>query len=598
MIESGVRYHWNLDDVDVRVEEELAQLLDLPPLVSRLLCQRGLAGPDDARSFLQPKLTDLHDPALLPGADRAAHRIVQAVRDRHPIVIYGDYDVDGITASAIIWHMLEMLEADVRCYIPHRIDEGYGLHVDAIEKLASIPGPTPLLVSVDCGVTAIKEAKAASQLGVDLIITDHHDLPTDQLPNAHTLVHPRLTRTPGDHGEPASKYPFADLCGAGVAFKLAWQIARVACGSQRVPQTMRQLLLELMSLAALGTVADVVPLVGENRILTSFGLGRMKQTRFVGLNALIDATRLRDERIDAFHVGFVLGPRLNACGRMGHAGKTLRLLTDVDPSQAASMAKFLTQENTRRRSVERQMLTDAKQMVIDAGFDQPQCRAIVLCHEDWHLGVVGIVAARLVEQFSRPVVLLSRNKEIVSGSARSVPGLHINDAIGHCAEWLDSYGGHAMAAGLRLSSDNVDAFRKDFVAYVNENLQLDNLVTTININSFCMLDQINIDLIMQIQRLAPFGRSNPPPVFCLQDVQLAGQPQCVGDGGQHLRLPIRQNGVTVQAIGFGLGDLADRLAINDRIDIAFEPKISTWQGRRRCEVHIKDFRFAEVQSAV
>jgi len=587
---SGIHKRWIMKDIGGSSESAslaLAKHLSVHPLVAKLLCNRDLADRKLARSFLHPKLIDLHDPSLLPGVNRAADRLSQAVGRGEPIVIYGDYDVDGITASAVLWHVLKLAGALVSVYVPHRIEEGYGLNTEAISRLAV---DKPLIVSVDCGITAVESARAAKNAGVDLIITDHHhfDPPTDNrpLPEAHTLVHPGL---------PGSQYPFGFLCGAAVAFKLAWHFARVHCGSQRLPNPFKNLLLDLLSYVALGTVADVVPLVGENRVMTVYGLGRVKHTGFIGLNALIDASRLRDEKISAYHVGFVLAPRINACGRMGHARRAVELLTDVSAPEAVTISNFLTKQNECRRVVERQILEEAKQMIIEAGYNSDEHRAIVLGKEGWHSGVVGIVASRLVEAFARPVVMLSYRNDLTpgqaQGSARSVDCVSICEAFEHCAELLSSFGGHAMAAGLRLRVDRVDDFRRQFVDYVNSRLSAEDLIHTLEVDAVCSLNDVAIEVFDQINALAPFGRSNPWPVLCVHDVKVDRAAQRMGDGGKHLRLLVRQGKRLTSAVAFGMGELAPQLPAGVSIDVAFEPKVSTWQGRTRAEMHIKDLRF-------
>ncbi len=594
----------------------LATALGISPLLATLLNQRGLHDPETARRFLEPKLTDLHDPALLPGLDVAAQRLTKAVRDGQPIVIYGDYDVDGVCASAILWHMLKLAGATVTTYVPHRIDEGYGLNTKALCKLAGVNAPTltsdpgegdevanddavdtdntitvtqpPLIISVDCGITAIEPAKFMADHGIDLIITDHHEFNPQQLPAAQVLVHPRL---PQAQGEP---YPFPDLCGAGVAFKLAWQFARVWNGSDRVPSNYKTLLLDLLSLAALGTVADVVTLLGENRIITAFGLGQIKRTQFVGLNALIDASKLRDEKIDAYHVGFVLGPRLNACGRMGHAREAVHLLTTAGGDEATKIAKFLCQQNDVRRATEKSIFNEAKSLVEEHGYHGPQQRAIVLGKEGWHAGVVGIVASRLVEAFHRPVVMLSVADGHAHGSARSVPGVSMHEALCHCAPHLTTFGGHAMAAGLKLEATHIEVFRQSLVTFINAKLPVEALTGWLTIDVDCTLDDLSFKLAEQVQKMAPFGAGNPSPLFCLRNVILAGPVRRMGQSGKHLRLLLRSlvggGGRHAEAVWFGAGDLEDQLVPGSRLDIVFRPVISTWQGQRRLELHVEDAR--------
>jgi single-stranded-DNA-specific exonuclease len=595
MHEGGIRKRWRLAEPgnDASLPRTLAANIRIHPLVAELLLLRGVTDTDQAQAFLDPKLNHLHDPSLVPGMTQAAQRLAQAVADSQPIVIYGDYDVDGVTASSILWHMLRSAGAKVYSYVPHRVDEGYGLNSEAIDRIARgqlddmiTAGDTtpPLIISVDCGITATEPALVAKHLGVDLIITDHHHFDPNQLPDAHTLVHPGL---PTGATEP---YPCPHLCGAGVAFKLAWQFARVHFNSHRLPAPVRDLLMDLLSFAALGTVADIVPLVGENRVLTIFGLSRIKHTRFVGLNALIDASRLRDEKIDAYHVGFVLGPRLNACGRMGHAQDAVRLLTQANAEEAATIARYLTAENDRRRATEKAIVIEARQMVQQAKYDHPDCRAIVLGKEGWHVGVVGIVASRLVDEFARPTVILSYDNGTAQGSARSVDGVSIHDAFAACSAHLERFGGHAMAAGVTLQTRAVDAFRASLVQHVNARLAAEDLLGVIDVDGALPLADCTADLFAQIQRLAPFGRGNPKPMLLLRNVILDQPATRIGRKGDHLTLMLRQDRQILRAVAFGMGDLVDRLPGGAKIDLVFEPRVSLWRGQRRPEIHVVDLR--------
>ncbi len=583
---AGMLKRWRIAPATVtgatdQAAAHLAATLRLHPLTAHLLACRGLVEPDRARRFVKPSLLDLHDPAALPGCDAAAQRIGQAVADDQPIIIYGDYDVDGITASAILWHTLTQLGAKVSTYVPHRIDEGYGLNTEAIRKLATSGPRRPLIISVDCGITAFEPARAAKEAGADLIITDHHELSPQGLPDACALVHPRL---------PGSAYPFGELCGAGVAFKLAWHVARVHCGSERVPEPMRDLLMDLLSFVALGTVADLVPLLDENRVMTVYGLSRVKQTRFIGLNAMIDAASLRDEKIDAYHVGFVLGPRLNACGRMRHASQAVHLLTAAQHNESQQLAEFLTLENDRRRRTERDIYKEAAKMVEHQAMDGPDCRAIVLGSEGWHAGVVGIVASRLVERFSRPVVMLSYDNGNAHGSARSVAGVSIHEAFCACSDHLTSYGGHAMAAGLKLPTQRVTIFRDALIEFVNARLSPDDLVSVIDADAACTLGDLSLELFRQVQQLAPFGRGNPAPKLWLQGARLSESPRRMGKRGDHLSLTFTDGRRYMRGVAFGKGDLAGKLAAGCDVEAVCEPKVSTWQGTPRPELHVEDIR--------
>ena len=595
MQEAGNRYRWMLSepgtDAEAGLAEQLTRSLGAPRLVARILASRlaqnesSANGLEMAERFLDPKLNDLHDPALLPGATDAAKRLVRAARDHQPIVIYGDYDVDGVTASAVLWHTLRLAGADVRTYIPHRLDEGYGLNTEAIQSLANETDTKPLVISVDCGITAIEPAQAAKDLGLDLIITDHHEFDPNDLPDALTRVHPSLKPQAS-----SLRYPCPHLCGAGVAFKVAWQFARELCGSDRLADDYRKLMVELLSLVALGTVADVVPLIDENRVLTAFGLGRIKQTCFSGLAALIDAAKLRDEKIDAYHVGFVLGPRLNACGRMGHAKDALELLTTATGPRATELAKCLTNVNDQRRATERRITEQAKQIIETQGYGTPDHRAIVVGGEGWHPGVVGIVASRLVDTYARPAVVLGFHNGVAKGSARSVDGVSIHEALTACSEHLTKFGGHAMAAGLTLATGDVEALRESLIEQVNAMMSEAELTRAMRVDAEVTPGDCTLNVFDQLARLAPFGRGNPTPKLLLRNAVLDRPAQRMGSAGRHMSMSFSHHGRSVRAVAFGQGEYASQLPAGAAVDVVFEPKVNTWQGVRRPELHVADFK--------
>ena len=588
------------------------------PLIDTLLRVRGITDADAAERFLHPRLSHLHDPVHLPGCDRAAQRLKQAVDTNQPIAIYGDYDVDGITASAILYHTLTLAGAKVTPYVPHRLDEGYGLNEEAMRKLAA---DHPVIVSVDCGITATGPALAAKQAGADLIITDHHQFDPRNLPDAYALVHPGLAISdlgfgisddagdrpdtmsgPSEIQNPKSEINL-DLCGAGVAYKLAWHFARTYTGAGatgKLPDRYRDLMLDLLALAALGTVADVVPLLGENRAITSFGLRRLRHTQLPGLQALIKASNLEGENIDAYHVGFVLAPRLNACGRMGHAREAVELLTTATGERARELAEELHHANEDRKQTERAIARQAEQMVTELGYDRDDCRAIVLAHEDWHPGVVGIVASRLVEKFHRPVVMLCIDTTTgeAKGSARSVDGVCIHTALTTCAHYLTKFGGHAMAAGMTLPADAIAPFRDALVQQVNTMLDPDQLVGQVRIDADVPLGDCNLTLFQQLEALAPFGRSNPKPRLIAERLVLSRPAQRMGSAGKHLSLYLRGSsgggtsggGGALRAVAWNMGDLADDLPAGAIVDVVFQPSINAWRGNRTAELHIVDIR--------
>lgn len=575
----GLTRRWNL----ARPVEVSPRLSRPHALVERILLARGLSDPDAAEAFLNPSLHHLHDPSLIPDLDLAAQHILHTLRNRQPIAIYADYDVDGLTAAAILFRTLRMLHphADVRTYIPHRIDEGYGLNADAIRSLAD--DGTRLVITVDCGVTAVEPARTAHDAGLELIITDHHTPPAsiERLPRALAVVHP--TR-------PDSEYPYPHLCGAGVAYKLAWRLATIHSGAERATPDLRTHLVEMLALAALGTVADVVPLTAENRAIARFGLSRVRSSPIVGLRALVDAAGLAGNRIDEYHAGFAIAPRLNAAGRVGHARHALDLLITDDRSLADRLALDLCRLNNERREVERRITEQAVQLAIQAGMTTPDRRAIVLAHQDWHAGVVGIVCSRLVERFARPVILLSRSDDALAGSARSVEGFSLHDALARCDEHLISHGGHDMAAGLKLRPDHLHAFTDAFIAIANERLTPDDLVTPIAIDCDASLRELTTDAVHAIDRLAPFGRGNPPVRLLVRDAEVVGRPALLGREGKHLALHLRQGGTILRCIAWNWGCHFERIPPGARIDAVLSPRLTTWGGRTRVEPEVRDLR--------
>jgi single-stranded-DNA-specific exonuclease len=561
---------------------ELAARLKTSPLIAQILLNRGISSYDDALAFLKPSLLMLADPSLIPGLPAAAVRVAKAIRDRKKIVIYGDYDVDGITATSILWHAITLLGGVVATYIPHRIDEGYGLNPEAIGQI--IDEGAGLIVTVDCGITAMEPVKVARERGVDLIITDHHDWHGDPpvLPDCFGIVHPRL---------PGTKYPNGNLCGAGVAFKLAWAIGQEISGAARVSESFREFLIEATALAALGTIADVVPLVGENRVLAHFGLGGLQQSKLTGIRALIESANLTGKNLDSYHVGFLLAPRLNACGRLGHANLAVEMMTTASEERAKEIALFLEGQNRDRQGVEKQILEQALAQIETNGWGDERNRALVLAAEGWHAGVIGIVASRIVERFCRPVVMISLNGEMGQGSSRSISGFHLAHAMENCSGCLVSYGGHEMAAGLKIRADRVADFRAAFCEFAAGNVTDEMLVPQLKLESTAELAQITEPLVKELQRLAPFGHGNRKPLLCIDAATIAGPPRRVGKTGDHLQLTVKHERQMIRCIAFQCGDLIDRLPANTAVRLAVEPCINEFNGRRSVELEVKDFQF-------
>jgi single-stranded-DNA-specific exonuclease len=573
---------WNLPSPDDTAAEALAGRLKVSRLVAQILLHRGVSDPAACESFLRPSLKSLHDPATIPGLPRAAERIAKAVRDQEKIVIYGDYDVDGITATAILWHAIRVLGGHAEFYVPHRIEEGYGLNAEAIGQICS--DGAKLIITVDCGVTAVEPAKIARERGVDLIVTDHHEWKDDGFPDCFAIVHPRLPR----EGDP---YPNPHLCGAGVAFKLAWGIGTAMSGASRVSEEFRAFLLDATALAALGTIADVVPLVGENRVLAHFGLGGLTKTRLTGIRALIDSAGLTGQNLDSYDVGFLLAPRLNACGRMGHARLAVEMLTSADDAKAHEIAAYLESQNRQRQALERQILEQAEAMIAEQNLASDGSCALVLGREEWHPGVIGIVASRLVDRYHRPAVMVALNNGHGQGSARSIAGFHLAHALQACTEHLESHGGHEMAAGLKLRTENFPAFQSAFCAHAKSTIAPEQLVPELRVDTLAELRQITEALVGDLARLGPFGHGNRRPVLCCRGVTVAAPPRRVGKAGDHLQLLVRQGETSLKCIAFGCGSLDTKLSPGTTVDLAVEPSINEYNGWRSVELAVKDVAF-------
>lgn len=560
------------------------------PLVDRVLSARGLTG-DAAREMLDPSLLHLHDPSLIPDLDRAAERLLRALAQREPIAVYGDYDVDGITATAILVRTLRAISpaADVRTYVPHRLDEGYGLNARALADLAG--EGVRVVASVDCGITAVAPAAVARAEGLDLIITDHHNPPAEgePLPDAYAIVHPR---------RPGSQYPFGELCGAGVAWKLAWRLLTRHERTDKLSPTNKRLLIDLMGFAAMGTVADVVPLVGENRVLTRHGLGRVAHTPFTGLKALVEASGFAGEDIDAERVGFALGPRLNACGRMGHAREAVELLLTEDADRALEIASQLCTLNDQRRNTERKILDQACEQAERLGMTNDDRRAIVLAHPDWHPGVVGIVCSRLVEKFGRPAICMQTQESdegpTCAGSGRSIDGFNLHGALAACADLLTTFGGHDMAAGLRLDASGLDAFTEAFIAHANERLTPADLIATVHYDTVATLPELTGAAVRSLAGMSPFGRGNPRVKLRLDRVRLGEAPRVMGKSGDHLALRVESgSGVdrsAMRIVCWGWGEHAQQLLSGCTLDLVVTPKLNTWNGSTKVEAELCDLR--------
>ena len=568
---------WAIQPPDDR-SVQLAKSLKVSPLLAQVLINRGITDARAGGIFLRPKLTELIEPGQMPGIETAVHRLKQAIRNKEKITVYGDYDVDGITGVAILWQILTLLGAQVDYYIPHRIDEGYGLNAEAVQQLAKTG--SKVLITVDCGITDFDSALLAEQLGIELIITDHHQ-PDAELPKAVAVVHPALE----------DAYPNQDSSGAMVAFKLAWAIANEFNVGTKLEPGLREFMLNATSLTAMGTVADIVQLRGENRVLTSYGLKALPECKLPGIQALIETAGLTGQGLDSFDIGFRLAPMLNAAGRMGHARLAVELLTSDSKIRSLQIAEYLKEQNKQRQQCERKIFKQACEMMVQLGLNHPDRKSIVLANEDWHGGVLGIVASRIVDKFYRPTIMLSVEDAKAQGSGRSIPGFCLLSAIRACSQHLIKFGGHKMAAGLTIEATKIKQFAAEFEAYARQNLCADAVVARLHIDAVAALGEFRKEVVSELQLLGPFGAGNPRPIFATKGVRLASPPRKVGTRGDHLQLVITDNTASIRCIGFRFGKLEKKLLEHEFFNVAYQPQINTYNGNSNVEFVLDDIQF-------
>ncbi len=553
----------------------LARAVGLPLALAHLLVSRGICDADAAGAFLSPRLSALGDPFLLPGMADAVNRCLTAVDRHETVAVFGDYDVDGVTSTALLAGVLKRLGVDARPFLPHRMEEGYGLSVDALERCLSDLSPS-LIITVDCGTGSVDAVRLAAERGVDVIVTDHHSLP-DELAPAVAVVNPRRATDPGLH----------DLAGVGVTFKFCHALLKSLREKTGEPPDGIDLRDEL-DLVALGTIADVVPLTGENRILVTQGLVKLNEKRRVGLRSLAEVAGI-SKPIDTYEVGFQLGPRLNAAGRLGDAQRALSLIMTEDAKEAADIALHLDRENANRRSIEKAAV-ESITAAMDGSFagDSPPF-SIVAADTAWHPGVVGIVASRLVQRYHRPsVVIAIQDDGRGRGSCRSLEGFHIVKALDACADYLVKYGGHSAAAGLEIEPSAIDAFRTAFEGYCRSCLSGEDLRPVQKIDGWLNLRELEVAFVEQVERMKPFGMGNPTPVWGLAGVRIVGRPRVVGTN--HLKLSIGIGPDSVDAIGFGMGD---HVLPDGPLDVAGQLKIDTYFGPPRVVLQLQDIRPAQ-----
>jgi len=563
---------WDHLPCDDEASRQLAAALNLHPTVARLLCMRGLADPEVAARFLRPSLDHLHDPFRLADMQKAVERIERAVANRERIAIHGDYDVDGITSTVILRRALEMLGGDVVHFIPERLRDGYGLQPAAVERLHA--EGVHLIISVDCGIRATDATRRAREVGVDLIITDHHE-PEGTLPPALAVINPKRADC---------TYPDKHLAGVGVALKLVQALCQRADKSRWLPA--------FVKIAAIGTLADVVPLVGENRVIAKLGLGSLSHGRHtVGLRALLEASGLAGKTIDSYQVGFILAPRVNAAGRMSTPDIATRLLLANDESlieDARALAQQLNDENLRRQTEEADLVAQAKK-AIETDPAIGAHNVLVVGGEGWHRGVIGIAASKLVDQYHKPAIVLSVDGDVAHGSCRSISAFDMLDALERCADLFLRFGGHRQAAGLTMEAARVPEFRARINAHADQVLEPHHLRPRLRIDGTLNLRHITPDLVEGLGAMAPFGLANPRPVFHAMPVEIVDGPRPIKD--RHLKMTFRQDGRSFRAIAWRAAERAAFLTENrGGVNLAFSLEQNQFQGETYLELSVADVK--------
>ena len=576
---------WFIPRVNHGLAKSLSDGASLSPILSQILINRRIETPEEARMFLSPSFDNLLDPFLMNDTEKAAIRIKEATDKGERILIFGDYDVDGVTGTALLLSVLGDFRANVSYYIPNRLREGYGLNAEAIKRLKTQDPGLRLIITVDCGTTSIEEVDVAKSLGIDVIITDHHLPPSShRLPEAYAILNPNRED---------STYPFRDLAGVGVAFKLCQ--ALTSDSRLKTPDS------RLLDLVALGTIADIVPLTGENRILVKTGLEVLSKGDRIGIKALKKVAGFDGKPVSSGVVSFCLAPRINAAGRIGDAGLAVKLLLSESEKEAMEIAGTLDRLNKERQEIEERTLIKA---LGNLGIENPESVAktrgykfpgydysIVLASPEWHIGVLGIVASRLTEFFYRPAFLFSVKDGMAKGSARSIPAFHLHAGITECSDLLNSFGGHEFAAGLSMKEENIEDFRMRINEVIKNRLEDEEFIPGLRIDAKVDFKDINLNLINELDSLSPFGLGNPEPVLGAKEVDVL-YPKIVGDN--HLKVKLRQKKTVLDGIGFDMGDIlnSDRVRINkgERIDLAFTASINEWGGGKTLQLEIKAIR--------
>lgn len=555
---------WEFYNSDEKLVDEICEKYNLNKVIGKIIVNRHVVNDEDVRIFITPTRDDFHDPFLFKGMDVAVERIIKAINNKEKILIYGDYDVDGITSTTVLKKYLMDRGISVDTYIPNRLHEGYGLNKNAIDTIKE--RNIDLIITVDCGISAIEEVDYAVSLGMDVIVTDHHEV-GEKLPNALAVI---------DAKRKDNTYPFRSLAGVGVVFKL---IQALSIKLEIKPEEY----LKYLDLVCVGTISDIVPLEGENRTIAKLGLMLIKVTRNLGLRELIKSSGYKE--IDSNTISFGVAPRINACGRMGHEEEALKLFLAEDLESATKITKELNEYNTLRQSTEKAIYEEAVQEIDRNNLDEKN--SIVLGGKGWHHGVIGIVSSKVTDKYYKPSILLSFEDDIAKGSGRSVPGFDLYEGLTKCEDLLEKYGGHSMAVGITLKKENLEKFKERFEQIAKEK-NIKELVPIIYIDDELKLKDINMELVKSLSILEPFGEANKVPLFLIRNLKIDSI-RALSEG-RHLKLTLRDENFVINAIGFELGYLAEEYRIGDRIDVVGTLEINSFNGFSSIQINMKDIR--------
>ena len=554
---------WQLYKINEEEVEKIENKYKINKLLATILVNRNIKEPKDIRLFLKPTREDFHDPYLIKDMEIAVQRIIKAINNKEKVTIYGDYDVDGITSITVLKSFLSDIGLECKSYIPDRLEEGYGLNKNAIDSI--LKKGCDLMITVDCGISGNEEIDYANSLGIETIVTDHHE-PGDKLPNAIAVI---------DNKRKDSTYPFRELAGVGVVFKLI-QALGIKLGLKE------ETYLKYLDIVCLGTISDIVPLVDENRVIAKLGLMLVQQTRNIGLRSIINSSGYK--KVDSTTISFGVAPRVNACGRMGMAEEALNLFLSKNINEVNELTKRLNEHNSLRQSIEKQIFEEVLKQIEENDLDKH--KVIVLGGKNWHHGVIGIVSSKVTEMYFKPSILLSFEEDgIGKGSGRSIPGFDLHEALTKCGQTIEKFGGHSMAIGITLKKDKFEEFKNKFEQIAIDE-HIERIVPIIKIDAKINLDDINKEMVESLKQLEPFGEANKMPIFLFKNLKIDSI-RALSEG-KHLKLTLKDNNNIINAIGFNIGKLADEYRIGDKIDVVGTLEINTFNGVDNLQINIKD----------